>query len=79
MKLVGARCFAYRAAGKTAVVLFAWPFYAIDLAFEKLAAAVTILCALAAAPAIIFYDWCVDRHNDLRACQALATSKGGER
>lgn len=66
MKLVGARCFAYRAAGKIAVVLFAWPFYAIELTFEKLAAVVTILCALAAAPAVTFYDWCVKRHNAIR-------------
>lgn len=65
-----ARCLAWRASANTAMALFAWPFYAIDIVFEKLAAIVTILCATAAAPAILFYDWCVERHNAIHAAPA---------
>lgn len=59
------RLLAYRAAGGAAIYLFAWPFYALDRIIEWLSTLVTILCAVAAMPAVTFSDWCIDRHNAL--------------
>lgn len=65
------RCWLWRAAGKTAIILLALPFYAFERAFSWLADAVTLLCSMAAMPAAIFYDWCVKRHNAIRARATL--------
>jgi len=75
-KLTEAKCIAYRVAGKTAIIAFAWPFYAIDRIFEWMAGAVTLLCAAGASPAVIFYDWCVERHNAARAALKALDAQG---
>jgi hypothetical protein len=68
-KLTEFRCLLWRAAGKSAMLLVV-PFYAIDASVTWLAEAfahlMTLLCAIAAMPLVIFYDWCVKRHNALR-------------
>ncbi|RWP10466.1 hypothetical protein [Mesorhizobium sp.] len=64
-RLTEIRCFMWRAAGKTAMA-FAIPLYVIDTSFVWLSKAVTAICTVATVPIIIFYDWCVKRHNALR-------------
>ena len=66
MSLLKLRCFLWRVAGKSVMAL-AFPLFAIDTAFSWLAKSVTLICALLAAPLVIFYDWCVKRHNALRS------------
>jgi hypothetical protein len=65
------RCFLWRSAGKSVMVL-AIPLYAIDASFSWLSNAVTVICAVLCMPLVIFYDWCVKRHN------ALHDQKRGE-
>lgn len=74
-RLVGLRCWLYRAAGRGGLYL-AFPLFAFDAVFSWLAKAVTLLCAIVAAPSVTFYDWCVKRHNALRARALEARERG---
>jgi hypothetical protein len=60
------RCFMWRAAGKSAMLVVV-PLYVIDAAFVWLSKAVSAICTVLTIPSVIFYDWCVKRHNAIRS------------
>lgn len=65
MMLIRIRLALWKTLHHGSAILFVVPFYAIDRATELAANIVTILCAIAASPAVHFSDWCIDRHNKL--------------
>lgn len=71
MKLTEARCAIYRFAGNAAMIA-AIPFWAIDISASWLAKHISKACTLAVVPNAIFYDWCVKRHNAIRALSEKA-------
>lgn len=68
-RLTDIQCFMWRAVGKTSMAMAA-PIFALDWCFERAAEiaskAVSLLCAAAALPNVVLYDFCVKKHNELR-------------